>query len=57
MIADADSEKSGRVMRAMLRMKKLDLAALQRTYDGTPLWHPARPSPLGPLFSLFFAAK
>jgi predicted 3-demethylubiquinone-9 3-methyltransferase (glyoxalase superfamily) len=28
-IADADSEKSGRVMRAMLQMKKLDLASLQ----------------------------
>jgi hypothetical protein len=35
MIADADSEKSGRAMRAMLQMKKLDLAALQRAYDGT----------------------
>lgn len=30
----ADSEKSGRVMRALLQMKKLDLAALQRAYDG-----------------------
>lgn len=35
MIADADSEKSGRVMRALLQMKKLDLAALRRAYDGT----------------------
>jgi predicted 3-demethylubiquinone-9 3-methyltransferase (glyoxalase superfamily) len=34
MIADADSEKSGRVMRAMLQMKKLDLASLQQAYDG-----------------------
>jgi predicted 3-demethylubiquinone-9 3-methyltransferase (glyoxalase superfamily) len=33
MIADADGERSGRVMRAMLQMKKLDLAALQRAYD------------------------
>jgi len=29
-----DSEKSGRVMRALLQMKKLDFAALQRAYDG-----------------------
>jgi predicted 3-demethylubiquinone-9 3-methyltransferase (glyoxalase superfamily) len=34
MIADADSEKSGRVMRAMLQMRKLDLAALRQAYDG-----------------------
>ena len=35
MIADADSERSGRVMRAMLQMKRLDLAALRHAYDGT----------------------
>ena len=35
MIADADSERSGRVMRAMLQMKKLDLAALRRAYEGS----------------------
>jgi predicted 3-demethylubiquinone-9 3-methyltransferase (glyoxalase superfamily) len=34
MIADADSEKSGRVMRAMLQMKKLDLASLRQAYRG-----------------------
>jgi hypothetical protein len=34
MIADADSEKSGRVMRAMLQMKKLDLASLRQAYEG-----------------------
>jgi predicted 3-demethylubiquinone-9 3-methyltransferase (glyoxalase superfamily) len=34
MIADADSEKSGRVMRAMLQMKKLDLASLREAYRG-----------------------
>ena len=32
MMAGADSEKSGRVMRAMLQMKKLDLASLRRAY-------------------------
>lgn len=35
MVADADGEKSGRVMRALLQMKKLELAALRRAYDGT----------------------
>jgi predicted 3-demethylubiquinone-9 3-methyltransferase (glyoxalase superfamily) len=35
MIADPDTEKSARVMKALLRMKKLDLAALRRAYDGT----------------------
>jgi len=34
MMADANSERSGRVMRAMLQMKKLDLAALRQAYDG-----------------------
>lgn len=29
-----DPEKSGRAMQAMLAMKKLDIAALQRAYDG-----------------------
>ena len=32
MMASADSEKSGRVMRAMLQMKKLDLASLRQAY-------------------------
>jgi predicted 3-demethylubiquinone-9 3-methyltransferase (glyoxalase superfamily) len=34
MISDTDTEKSDRVMKALLQMKKLDLAALRRAYDG-----------------------
>ncbi|SME99269.1 VOC family protein [Pseudogulbenkiania subflava] len=34
MLSDADYAKSERVMTALLRMKKLDIAALQRAYDG-----------------------
>lgn len=34
LFTDADPEKSGRAMRAMLGMKKLDIAALRRAYDG-----------------------
>ena len=34
MMSDPDKEKSGRVMEAMLRMKKLDIAALQQAYEG-----------------------
>ena len=34
MITDPDSEKSGRAMEAMLRMKKLDIAGLKRAYGG-----------------------
>ncbi|MBI4725515.1 MAG: VOC family protein [Rhodomicrobium sp.] len=34
MIGDADAAKSGRVMNALLQMKKLDLASLKRAYDG-----------------------
>jgi predicted 3-demethylubiquinone-9 3-methyltransferase (glyoxalase superfamily) len=34
MMADTDSAKSDRVMKSLLRMKKLDLAALRRAYDG-----------------------
>jgi len=34
MMTDANSEKSARVMRAMLQMKKLDLAGLRRAYEG-----------------------
>lgn len=34
MIADADGAKSERVMSALLKMKKLDLAALQRAHAG-----------------------
>ena len=34
MISDSDPEKSGRVMEAMLRMKKIDIGALKRAYAG-----------------------
>lgn len=34
MVADPDSSKAGRAMGAMLKMKKLDIAALQRAFDG-----------------------
>jgi predicted 3-demethylubiquinone-9 3-methyltransferase (glyoxalase superfamily) len=34
MIADADTEKSERVMKALLQMKKLDLATLRQAFDG-----------------------
>jgi predicted 3-demethylubiquinone-9 3-methyltransferase (glyoxalase superfamily) len=34
MLADKDPEKSERVMRAVQGMKKLDLAALKRAYEG-----------------------
>jgi predicted 3-demethylubiquinone-9 3-methyltransferase (glyoxalase superfamily) len=33
MLSDPDPQKSGRVMRAMMTMKKIDIAALQRAYD------------------------
>lgn len=35
MLADPDPEKAGRVMKAMLPMKKLDIEELQRAYAGT----------------------
>jgi predicted 3-demethylubiquinone-9 3-methyltransferase (glyoxalase superfamily) len=34
MLSGADKEKSGRAMQAMLQMKKLDLPALHRAYEG-----------------------
>ncbi|RKT43014.1 VOC family protein [Thiocapsa rosea] len=34
MMTDADPERVNRVTRAVLEMKKLDLAALQEAYDG-----------------------
>jgi predicted 3-demethylubiquinone-9 3-methyltransferase (glyoxalase superfamily) len=34
MISDSDREKSGRVMEAMLQMKKIDIAELKRAYAG-----------------------
>lgn len=35
MLADPDSEKAGRVTNAFLQMKKFDIAALKRAYEGT----------------------
>lgn len=35
MLADPDPEKAGRVMQAMLQMRKIDIAALKQAYDGT----------------------
>lgn len=34
LMGDEDEEKAGRVMQAMMKMKKIDIAALQRAYDG-----------------------
>jgi predicted 3-demethylubiquinone-9 3-methyltransferase (glyoxalase superfamily) len=34
MLQDKDAEKARRVMQAMLKMKKLDIAALQQAYEG-----------------------
>jgi predicted 3-demethylubiquinone-9 3-methyltransferase (glyoxalase superfamily) len=36
MMSDPDKEKAGRVMEAMLPMKKLDIAELERAFEGTP---------------------
>lgn len=35
LMTSPDAEKSGRVMQAMLKMKKPDIAALQNAFDGT----------------------
>ncbi len=34
MMSDPDTDKANRVTQAMLKMKKIDIAALQRAYDG-----------------------
>ncbi len=34
LMSDPDKEKSGRVMQAMLKMKKIDIAKLKEAYDG-----------------------
>jgi predicted 3-demethylubiquinone-9 3-methyltransferase (glyoxalase superfamily) len=36
LISDPDREKASRVMEALLQMKKLDIAALQRAHEGEP---------------------
>jgi predicted 3-demethylubiquinone-9 3-methyltransferase (glyoxalase superfamily) len=36
MMTDPDREKSDRAMEAMLQMKKLDIAALERAFEGEP---------------------
>lgn len=37
MVQDKDPEKSNRVMQALLKMIKLDLAELKRAYEGAPV--------------------
>jgi predicted 3-demethylubiquinone-9 3-methyltransferase (glyoxalase superfamily) len=34
MMSDPDAEKSGRVMKTMLQMKKIDIGELKRAYAG-----------------------
>ena len=34
LLKDPDPEKSNRVMKAMMQMTKIDVAALERAYDG-----------------------
>jgi predicted 3-demethylubiquinone-9 3-methyltransferase (glyoxalase superfamily) len=34
-LSDPDKEKAGRVMQAMLQMKKIEIAELKKAYDGT----------------------
>jgi predicted 3-demethylubiquinone-9 3-methyltransferase (glyoxalase superfamily) len=36
MMSDPDKEKAGRAMQALLQMKKLDIAELQRAFEGEP---------------------
>jgi predicted 3-demethylubiquinone-9 3-methyltransferase (glyoxalase superfamily) len=36
LMTDADGSKSERVMNAFLKMKKFDVATLQRAYEGRP---------------------
>lgn len=33
-LSDPDTEKAGRAMRAMMQMKKIDIAGLKKAYDG-----------------------
>ena len=34
LISDPDRKKAGRAMEAMMKMKKIDIAALKRAYEG-----------------------
>jgi predicted 3-demethylubiquinone-9 3-methyltransferase (glyoxalase superfamily) len=34
LLGDPDHEKAGRVMQAMLKMKKIDVAGLEKAYAG-----------------------
>ncbi|MEX1276679.1 MAG: VOC family protein, partial [Bacteroidota bacterium] len=34
LLGDKDPQKSGKVMSAMLQMKKIEIKALQQAYDG-----------------------
>jgi len=34
MVSDPDPEKSGRVIKAMLQMKKMDIKTLKQGYEG-----------------------
>ena len=34
MLMDQDAQKSARVMNAFMKMKKLDIAAIERAYEG-----------------------
>ena len=36
LMSDPDPQKSKRVMEAMLKMKKIDMAALKKAYDEQP---------------------
>jgi predicted 3-demethylubiquinone-9 3-methyltransferase (glyoxalase superfamily) len=36
LMSDADKEKAGRAMEALLQMKKLDIAELKRAFEGEP---------------------
>jgi predicted 3-demethylubiquinone-9 3-methyltransferase (glyoxalase superfamily) len=42
LLSDPDPEKSGRVLQAMLRMKKIDIAGLERAFQGEELATPPR---------------
>jgi predicted 3-demethylubiquinone-9 3-methyltransferase (glyoxalase superfamily) len=43
LLDEGDPVRKGRVMEALLAMKKLDIAGLQRAYDGAPASHAEAP--------------